>query len=292
MSNCELSPLVMGFWRVMQWGYSSKELLYFIEQALELGVTAMDHAMVYRSEAPFGQAMQLAPSLRNRLQIVTKCGIRPVGFGALGARKVNHYDFSAEHIDASVEASLNDLRTDRIDLLLLHRPDFLMDVGEVATTLERLKSEGKVLNFGVSNFSVYQVRALQSALSGALITNQVECSPLHMQPLTDGVFDQAQELSMRPMLWSCLGGGRLFTPQSEQERRVVSALQEIAHELEADTIDTVVYAWLRALPCRPYPVLGTSKIERVREAIRSLELSMTREQWYRIWEASNGAPVP
>lgn len=292
MSNLQLSPLVIGCWRLKNWGFSAQELLAFTEQCVELGLTTIDHAMVYRSEAPFGEALALSPAVRDKLEIVTKCGIRPMGFGELGAQSVNHYDFSEAYTLQSVDASLRDLQTDRIDLLLLHRPDFLMDVSEVADTFAKLKQQGKVLNFGVSNFTSHQVALLQSALPDALVTNQIECSPLHMDPLTDGTFDQAQQLRMRPMLWSCLAGGKLFNPETERELRVVQALQEVAAEVGIGSIDVVAYAWLLALPCKPYPVLGTSKIERVREAAKSLELKLTREQWYRIWEASNGASVP
>ena len=292
MSSLSLSPLVLGFWRLKHWGYSPQQILAFVEQAVELGVTSMDHAMVYRSEAPFGEAMALKPSVRDQIQIITKCGIRPMGFGELGAQGVNHYDFSKAYTLQSVEASLRDLQTDRIDLLLLHRPDFLMDIHEVAETFAQLKADGKVLHFGVSNFTPAQVEALQSALPDALVTNQVEFSPLNMEALSDGTFDQAQRLGMRPMLWSCLAGGRLFSPESERDKAVVAALQGVAQELGADSIEAVVYAWLLALPCNPYPILGTSKIGRVADAVKALDISLTREQWYRIWEASNGASVP
>ena len=292
MSTLSLSPLVLGFWRLKNWGYTPQQILAFVEQSVELGVTSMDHAMVYRSEAIFGEALAIKPAVRDQLQIITKCGIRPMGFGELGAQAVNHYDFSKAYTLASVEASLRDLQTDRIDLLLLHRPDFLMDIAEVADTFSQLKRDGKVLNFGVSNFTPDQVACLQSALPDALVTNQVEFSPLNMTALSDGSFDQAQALNMRPMLWSCLGGGKLFAPETAQENAVVNALRAVAEAVGTDSIEAVVYAWLLALPCKPHPILGTSKIERVTDAVKALDIQLTREQWYGIWEASNGASVP
>lgn len=292
MSALRLSPLVMGFWRLQHWGYCSQELLGFVEQLLELGITTMDHAMVYRSEALFGQAIAKDKSLRDKLQIITKSGIRPTGFDHLGAKAVNHYDFSAAYTRESVEVSLKNLQTDRIDLLLLHRPDFLMDIEEVAHTFEQLKREGKVLNFGVSNFTPSQVETLNSVMPNGLVTNQVECSPLCMNALEDGVFDQAQRLKMRPMLWSCLAGGRLLEPKTPREIAVVQALKSVASELNADSVEAVAYAWLMRLPAKPYPILGTSKIERVRAACQASTLTMSREQWYKIWEASNGQSVP
>lgn len=292
MSTLSLSPLVLGFWRLKNWGYTSQQILAFVEQSVELGVTSMDHAMVYRSEAIFGEALAIKPAVRDQLQIITKCGIRPMGFGELGAQGVNHYDFSKAYTFASVEASLRDLQTDRIDLLLLHRPDFLMDIAEVAETFSQLKRDGKVLNFGVSNFTVDQVACLQSALPDALVTNQVEFSPLNMTALSDGSFDQAQALKMRPMLWSCLAGGKLFAPETAKEKAVVDALHSVAAAVGTNSIEAVVYAWLLALPCKPHPILGTSKIERVADAVKALDIKLTREQWYNIWEASNGASVP
>ncbi len=288
----KLSPLVLGFWRLRKWGFTAQEILALTERAVELGITSMDHAMVYRSEAAFGEALALRPPMRDQIQIISKCGIRPQGFGELGAESVNHYDFSKAHTIQSVEASLRDLGTDRIDLLLLHRPDFLMDIGEVAETFAELKEAGKVLHFGVSNFTVHQLESLQSALPDPLATNQIEFSPLQMSPLGDGTLDAAQRMGMRPMFWSALAGGRLFRPKTKREVAVVSALQGVADEVGAMSIAAVAYAWSMALPSRPHPILGTCKIDRVEDAVSSLTLHLSREQWYRVWEASNGAPVP
>lgn len=292
MPALSLSPLVLGFWRLRSWDFSAQEILALTERAVELGVTSMDHAMVYRSEASFGEALALRPALRDQLQIIGKCGIRPKGFGVLGAQTVNHYDFSKAYTIQSVEASLRDLGTDRLDLLLLHRPDFLMDIGEVAEAFAELKESGKVLHFGVSNFTVHQLESLQSALPDPLATNQIEGSPLQLCGLGDGTLDQAQRLGMRPMLWSALGGGRLLSPKSERELAVVAALEDVAHEVGATSVAAAAYAWSLALPSRPHPILGTSKMERVEDAVQALTLKLSREQWYRVWEASNGVPVP
>lgn len=287
-----VSPLIAGLWRLRHWGMSRQDILAYIEQCLDLGVTTMDHAMVYRSQALFGEALALQPSLREKMQIITKCGIRPMGFGELGAQSTNHYDSSGEAIIASTEGSLRDLKTDYIDILLLHRPDYLMDVYEVAEAFAQLKAQGKVRYFGVSNFSVHQFQALQNAWPDGLVTNQVEFSPYHMQALESGVFEQCTAMAARPMLWSCLAGGKLLQPSDEKGDRVLRALEQVAEESAADNIEQVVYAWVRALPCRPVPLLGTSKIERVASAVKGADLALTREQWYAIWQASNGAAVP
>lgn len=288
----ELSPLIAGLWRLKHWGLSPQQLLQFIEQCIELGVTTMDHAMVYRSQEPFGKALALKPELRNQMQIITKCGIRPKGFGPLGAERTNHYDSSRAAIIASAEGSLRDLNTDYIDILLIHRPDWLMDVYEVAEAFAQLKAQGKVRYFGVSNFSVHQFEALQGGWTDGLVTNQVEFSPYYMEALDTGVFDQCAAYGARPMLWSCLAGGHLLAPDDAKGERLLKALREIAEEVEADNVEQVVYAWVSALPSRPLPLLGTSKIERIQSAVKGVDMRLSREQWYAIWEASNGAPVP
>lgn len=288
----QVSPLIAGLWRLKNWGLSPQQLLRFLEQCVELGVTTMDHAMVYRSEAPFGAALALNPSLRDRLQIISKCGIRPKGFGVLGAEKTNHYDSSREAIIASTESSLRDLHTEYLDILLIHRPDLLMDVNEVAEAFDRLKTQGKVRHFGVSNFSVHQFEALQNVWTDGLVTNQIEFSPYRMQALESGVFEQCAAHGVRPMLWSCLAGGHILAPDDAKGERLLNTLQLIAEEVEADNIEQVVYAWVAALPSKPLPLLGTSKIERIESAVKGLRIALSREQWYAIWEASNGAAVP
>lgn len=288
----EVSQLVAGFWRLKHWGMSPNELLGFIHAIMDMGVTTMDHAMVYRSEAPFGEALALQPELRQKMEIVTKCGIRPAGFGPLGAANTSHYDSGSAAIIESVEASLRDLRTDYIDVLLLHRPDYLMDVHEAAEAFALLKSQGKVRYFGVSNFSTAQFDLLQSVWGDGLVTNQIELSPYNMQALESGVLEQCAGYGVRPMLWSCLAGGHLLNPIDAKGQRLLAALQQVRAETGAASVEQVVYAWVLALPSQPLPLLGTSKLERVADAVKGLTLQLTREQWYSIWEASNGAPVP
>lgn len=287
-----VSPLIAGFWRLKHWEVTPQVLLRYLEQLVELGVTTVDHALVYRSEAPFGAALALRPQLRQQLELVTKCGIRVPGFGEHGAERIVHYDSSAAAIITSVESSLRDLGTDHIDILLLHRPDYLLDVHEVAEAFTRLKTQGKVRHFGVSNFSAAQFRNLQKVWSDGLVTNQIEFSPLAMQALDSGVLEACVMEGVRPMFWSCLGGGRLLAGEDAQSQRILAALQQVREEVGAATLEQVVYAWVLALPCRPLPILGTSKIERVVQAVDAVRLRLSREQWYSIWEAANGAPVP
>lgn len=286
----EFSRFVMGYWRLMDWNMSTRQLVSFIEEHLDLGVTTVDHADIYggyQCEAAFGEAMKLSPALRNRMEIVTKCGI------ATTARKENvigHYITDRQHIIDSAEQSLRHLATDRLDLLLIHRPDPLMNADDVAEAFLHLHQSGKVRHFGVSNFTPAQFSLLQSRLPFTLATNQVEISPVHQPLLLDGTLDQLQQLRIHPMAWSCLGGGRLFNDLSFQPLR--DELAQVAQELNAQSIDQVVYAWIRRLPSQPLPIIGSGRIERVRAALAAENLELTRQQWFRIRKAALGYDVP
>ncbi|WP_312974496.1 aldo/keto reductase family oxidoreductase [Atlantibacter sp.] len=286
----EFSRLVMGYWRLMDWNMSPRELLSFIEQHLDLGITTVDHADIYggyQCEAAFGEALKLAPQLRNRMEIVTKCGIATT---AKAENKIGHYITDRAHIVESAEKSLKNLAVEHLDLLLIHRPDPLMDADDVAEAFLQLHQAGKVRHFGVSNFTPAQFSLLQSRLPFTLATNQVEISPVHQPLLLDGTLDLLQQLRIRPMAWSCLGGGRLFNDESFQPLR--DELQQVAQEIGAQTIEQVVYAWVMRLPSQPLPIIGSGKIERVRSAIQALSLEMTRQQWFRIRKAALGYDVP
>lgn len=286
----EFSRFVMGYWRLMDWNMSPRQLVSFIEEHLDLGITTVDHADIYGGylcEAAFGEAMKLAPALRERMEIVTKCGIATT---ANPDHALGHYITDSDHIIKSAEQSLVNLATDHLDLLLIHRPDPLMDADEVAAAFLNLHQSGKVRHFGVSNFTPAQFSLLQSRLPFTLATNQVEISPVHQPLLLDGTLDQLQQLRIRPMAWSCLGGGRLFNDEAFQPLRDV--LQTVARELNAESIEQVVYAWIMRLPSQPLPIIGSGKIERVRSAIAAEELQMTRQQWFRIRKAALGYDVP
>ncbi|ENA0608916.1 aldo/keto reductase family oxidoreductase [Enterobacter bugandensis] len=286
----EFSRFVMGYWRLMDWNMSPLQLTSFIEEHLDLGITTVDHADIYggyQCEAAFGEALRLAPALRQRMEIVTKCGIATT---AKPEHALGHYITDSAHIIKSAEQSLVNLATDRLDLLLIHRPDPLMDADEVAEAFLNLHQSGKVRHFGVSNFTPAQFALLQSRLPFTLATNQVEISPVHQPLLLDGTLDQLQQLRIRPMAWSCLGGGRLFNDDEFQPLR--DELETVARELNAESIEQVVYAWILRLPSQPLPIIGSGKIERVRAALAAEELQMTRQQWFRIRKAALGYDVP
>ena len=286
-----LSPVIAGCWRMSEWNWTPAERLRWIEQCLDRGVTTFDHADIYGGytvEALFGEALALAPHLRERMQIVSKCGIKLVHPNR-PAHRIKSYDTSAAHLIASVDNSLRALKTDRLDLLLIHRPDPLMNPAEIGGAVAKLKAAGKILDFGVSNFTVTQFAMLNQWVP--LATNQIELHPLHRAPLHDGTLDQMLALDLRPMIWSPLAGGRLFTGDAPDALRVRAVLQDIAahHGVSAATI---AYAWLLRHPSQPSPIVGSRRIEALDEALAACELTLDAEHWHAIWSAGEGAEVP
>ncbi|MET3193666.1 aldo/keto reductase [Bacillus sp. OAE603] len=292
--NLEFSQIIHGLWRLSEWNMSSEQLISFIEECIELGITTFDHADIYGGytcEEIFGNALALKPELREKIQIVTKCGIK-LKSSKFPDLKMNHYDTSKEHILMSVNNSLKNLQTDYIDLLLIHRPNPFMDPKEVAEAFNQLQKEGKVRYFGVSNFLPSQFNMLQEHLDMPLVTNQIEVSPMQFEHFEKGTVDLLLEKRVAPMIWSPLAGGQIFTSQSEAAVRVRSMLEEIGNEIGANSIDEVMYAWLLVHPANMMPIVGSGKIERVKTAVEASKLSMTSEQWLRIYVAGMGHNLP
>lgn len=288
------SQVIQGFWRLAAWDMTEQELLAFVERCMEIGITTFDHADIYGGytcESLFGRVLQRKPHLRPSMQLVTKCGIKPKS-ARYPERYVGHYDTSKAHILKSVEASLRNLCTDYVDVLLIHRPDPFMDPQEVAEAFTQLKAEGKVRHFGVSNFLPSQFRMLSSYLSFPLITNQIEVSVTHLEHFEKGTIDLCLEKRIAPMVWSPLAGGKLFSDLSERAFRVRTTLQQVAVELGASSLDEVMYAWLLSHPAHLLPIVGSGKLERVEAAVRATTLAMDRQQWFYILESSHGHPVP
>ena len=287
----EFSQIVLGLWRLSSWQMSAQERVTFLEQALELGITTIDEADIYgdyTSEALLGEAFALAPHLRQQFQIVSKCGIQfPSAQKPLQTSHI--YETSAAHIISSAENSLRNMQLDSLELLLIHRPDPLMDADEIAEAFTYLRSSGKVQHFGVSNFTPSQFSLLHSRFP--LVTNQVECSLLQMAPIYDGSFDQCQQLRISPMIWSALGGGALFEGKTEQSRRVLLALEKIAAELEVST-STIALAWIIRHPVHPLVLTGSSRVQALREAVQASQLQLSREHWFDLWRASTGFDIP
>lgn len=290
--DLEFSRVVLGFWRLLDWGMDKQELLRFIEQCMDLGITTMDHADIYgnyTAEGIFGEAvLAQKPSLREKMEIITKCDI----VYASETARVKYYNTCEEYIVSQVERSLKELRTDYIDLLLLHRPDPFMNPEEVNKAFVKLHKEGKVKHFGVSNHRPHEFQLLESSLDVPLVTNQIEVSVLQLENFDNGVISQCLEKRIHPMIWSPLAGGRIFTGESERELRVRDALETVRQDLGADSIDQVAFAWLYSHPVGMIPITGSGILDFVKAPVDALKYRLTREQWFMIWTASVGHKVP
>ncbi len=271
-----------------------------LSTALKAGYNHFDHADIYgNGECEslfgewFGELLAETPALRDELIITSKAGIRAAG--SPNNTDVQRYDFSKQYLISSVEASLKRLSTDYLDLFLLHRPDYLMNVEEVAQTFAELKAAGKVNYFGVSNFTPAQVDLLQSALPVSLVVNQIEINIHNINALENGTLAQCQQLDLTPIAWCPLGGvvypawGNSFTRADEQRIRV--ELQQQAQKYIVEPW-VVILAWLLKYPANICPIIGSTTPARIIAAKQALSIDYTREDWYRLLEARNGQALP
>ena len=290
------SRLIYGTWRVLDDASTATpdNLLARLHACLELGITTLDTAEIYglyKVEEFIGETLKREPGLRDKFEIVTKAGIYvPCEFHP--DRKTAHYNASAARLVKSAEKSLRLLGTDRIDLFLVHRPDWLTSADETAEGLNKLMREGKILHAGVSNYNVHQVELLNSRLDRPLVTNQIEFSLLHMDPIFDGTADQCQRLGMRPMAWSPLAQGRLMSLDNPASVRVHAKSAELADKYGGASLDQLAYAWILAHPSQPLPIIGTNKLDRLQSTARSTDIQLEREDWYALWEAAQGRQIP
>ena len=285
------SRIIAGAWRWNAIPTAAIEEL--INTALDEGITTFDHADIYgdySNEKSFGEVIARQPHLAKKMQLVTKCGIKLTS-PKKPEHRVKHYDSSKDHIIHSAENSLKLLHTDHIDLLLIHRPDPLMDIHEVADAFTQLKQSGKVLSFGVSNFTISQFDLLQSALSFPLVTNQIELSLFCCAPLFDGTVEQLYKHQACAMAWSPLGGGRTFTAEDAQTRRIKDKVHQLSSKYNNATTTQFFIAWLLKHPSKILPVIGTSKPERLREAAKSIDVKLDTQDWYEMLKAVRGADV-
>jgi predicted oxidoreductase len=307
VSSLRSSRLAYGCWRVAgTWNpaeitpESRAAGRRAILTAYEAGYTLFDNADIYaggEAERILGAALKEAPGMRDKVIIATKCGIRPAGTPHPDAPQ--RYDFSAEHIVSSCEQSLKRLGIETIDLYMLHRPDYLADPEEIAKAFSKLKDEGKVRYFGISNFRVSLVTALQVALPMPLVVHQVEISLAKLDAFTDGTLDQCLIEKITPMAWSPLaagliGGGatRLLAWQKTyQPEKFLSELDEVAKQRGASRT-AIALAWLLKHPSRIQPVIGSVNPDRIREAAKADDLELSREEWYRLLLAARGEPLP
>jgi predicted oxidoreductase len=291
LGSIDISRLVYGMWRLGDDPDTSPAHVQAkVEACLAQGITTMDQADIYGgyvAEAILGAALRAAPGLRDKIEIVTKCDIvAPVGRHA--AARVKYYDTSAAHITASLEASLRDMATDRVDLLLIHRPDPLMDHVETGRVLDGLVTSGKVRAVGVSNFRPWDFTLLQSAMTSKLVTNQIELSLNSRAPFTNGDLAFLQERGVAPMAWSPLAGGHL---RAEAGDGLSARLDAIAREAGTDWT-AVAIAWLLHHPARVIPVLGTNTLSRIATISDALRVPMDRQTWFELYALAQGHEVP
>ncbi|WFE88255.1 aldo/keto reductase [Roseibium porphyridii] len=286
----EFSQLIYGMWRLGDdTDTSPAHVERKIQICLDQGITTFDQADIYggyAAEAVLGGALKANPSLRQRMEIVTKCDIVAPA-GRYADAKVKYYDTSRSHIEKSVDISLSEMGIETIDLLLIHRPDPLMDHHETGATLDDLIKSGKVKNAGVSNFRPWDWELLQSAMSNKLVTNQIEISLKEISPFTNGDLAFHQRLGTKLMAWSPLGGGALISEGGQ----LGAVLDEIAGAHGVDR-SAVAVAFLLAHPAGLLPVMGTNNTDRIAKISDALKVSIDRETWYRLYEAALGNEVP
>lgn len=285
-----ISRMVMGTWRLLdEPAMTSQQVLTLIKTCCEEGITTFDEADIYGdygSEELFGKALSLDPAMRDKIEVITKCGIKLIS-GKKPDHKIKHYDTSKEHIIRSVENSLSLMGLEHIDVLLLHRPDPLMHPDEVAEAFHLLNEHGKVYHFGVSNFSVSQFELLQASCDMPLVTNQIEISLAHRDPLLDGTVDYLMQQGAAPMAWSPFGGGEIFKKNNSTER-LHAKFDELSQKYENASYDQLTLAWLLSHPAKIVPILGTRKLDRIKAATQVEGIQLSRQDWFALWEAAGG----
>jgi len=290
-ADLSFSRIVYGMWRLGDDADTSpRHVQAKIESCLSQGITTFDQADIYggyTAEAILGGALKAAPQLRARMEIVTKCDI-VAPTGRYASARVKHYDSSAAHIARSVDTSLKDMGIEQIDLLLIHRPDPLMDHNETGAALDEAVASGKVRAVGVSNFKHWDWTLLQSAMSSPLVTNQIEISLAAHQPFTNGDIAFLQERGIPPMAWSPLGGGALMAGGNDV---LNDELRRVAGEAGVDTA-AVAVAWLLAHPAGILPVMGTNTLSRIEKFSDAFKVGMDRETWFALYTAAMGQEVP
>lgn len=290
MSKTLLSPIISGTmnWGVWDKNLTNKEMESTIQLCVENKITTFDHADIYGSyttEADFGKAFKASKISREKLQLITKCGIQMIAESR--KNKIKHYDYSKEYIVWSVEESLKKLKTDYVDVFLLHRPSPLMQADEIAEAVEKLKSEGKIIDFGLSNFTSSQTELIRQKTEVSF--NQVQFSATNFEPMVDGSLDYMQTHDIRPMSWNPLG--TVFREDTKKTRRLKKLLSTLVEKYHLGS-DTLLLAWILKHPARIIPIAGTVNVARIQSLMKAVELDLDKEDWFAIWTESMGNDVP
>lgn len=289
-SNIEVSPIAWGMWRLAENGRTAADAAKLVHAALDAGITFLDTADIYGfdgaggfgdAEVLLGEVLAAEPGLRDKMVLATKGGILPP----------LPYDQSAAYLNKAIDASLRRLQVDSVDLWQIHRPDILAHPQEVARVLDDAVASGKIKALGVSNFTQAQIAALQHFLGNKLVSTQPEISPLRIDCFENGELDQAMMLSLTPLAWSPLGGGRLAAPETARDKAVAAALDAVA-EAQGVSRTVAAYSWLMAHPAGIIPIIGSQNAARIAEGAAALKVRWTRTEWYAVLVAARGVPLP
>lgn len=275
-------------WGVWDKNLTPKEMENMIHVCLENKITTFDHADIYGSyttEADFGKAFSSSKIAREKMQLISKCGIKMLSENR--DNTVKHYDYSTSHIISSVEKSLKNLQTDYLDVFLLHRPSPLMQADEIAEAVEKLKSEGKIIDFGLSNFTSSQTELIRQKTE--ISYNQVQFSATNFEPMLDGSFDYMQMHNIRPMSWNPLGC--VFRKDIPQTHRLKKLLATLVSKYHLGS-DTILLSWVLKHPSKVIPIAGTVNVARIQLLMKAVELELEKEDWFAIWSESMGEDVP
>jgi predicted oxidoreductase len=289
--SIQLSPIIAG---VMNWGVwdknlNTKEMNHLIHLFYENGITSFDHADIYggyTTEASFGKAWADAKIDREKIQLISKCGIQYVSENR-PENKIKHYNYSKEYIIWSVETSLKNLQTDYLDVLLLHRPSPLMQADEIAKAVEQLKAAGKIRSFGVSNFTPSQTELLRQKTK--IDFNQIQFSATNHEAMTDGSLDYMQLHNIQPMAWNPLGV--VFRENTEQTQRLKLLFSKLVEKYHVGA-DLLLLAWILQHPAHVLPVAGTINVSRIQQLMKAKSLVLDAQDWFAIWTESMGNKVP
>ena len=289
--SVQLSPIIAG---VMNWGVWDKnlntnEFTHLINLFIENGITTFDHADIYggyTTEASFGKALSESKIDRKKIQLITKCGIQYTSENRPN-NSIKHYEYSKDYIIWSAENSLKNLQTDYLDVLLLHRPSPLMQADEIAEAVSKLKADGKILSFGVSNFTSSQTELLRQKTE--ISFNQVQFSATHHEAMLDGSLDYMQIHNIKPMAWNPLG--TVFRENTDQTFRLRQLLAKLVEKYRIGS-DIILLAWIMQHPAGISPVAGTVNSGRIQQLMKAKSLVLDKQDWFAIWTESMGNRVP
>ncbi|MES2797978.1 MAG: aldo/keto reductase [Bacteroidota bacterium] len=290
MNKAPFSKIIAG---TMTWGIWGKDcntmqMIDLMNCCLENDITTFDHADIYgdyTTEAAFGKAFNESKIDRNKVQLISKCGIQMESESRKNT--IKHYEYSASYIIWSAEQSLKNLQTDYLDLLLLHRPSPLMRAEEIGEAIEKLKHDGKILAFGVSNFTPSQSDLVETVTK--INYNQIQFSITHFEAMLNGSLDHMQTHNITPMCWSPLG--TVFKKDNEQSQRLIKITNDFSIKYNVP-VDVILLAWILKHPSGILPVCGTADPSRIANLMKATAMEMELQDWFALWSASAGVPVP